>query len=320
MSWFKNIAIKNKLFLGFGLLLSCLLIIIVTAFAAITSIMQVQETLFYAELPLTAELMSYRTTLNRQRAIFTEAVSLRTTPEKLQWINNMNEVDQSIETCLQSLQKLSERIPVVKEDILKLRGLQEEYNNLRDREVSPLLIDGKVSKALELISGSLSRKYEAIRGILVKLSALSEERNRQLMQKAQEAVWISYVVFAGIGIAGLIASIVMILLIVANTAKPIQELSTLVERVAYGDLTVEVSAESRVDEIGTLQYTFGMMIASLRQITLEVRSVAEALVAQVAEVGSSAPAESGGSGRSAVLARLDELGQRLNKLIKEYKL
>jgi hypothetical protein len=71
-------------------------------------------------------------------------------------------------------------------------------------------------------------------------------------------------------------------------------------------------AEKRTDEVGSLQFMFGMMVASPRQITLEIRSVIDNLASQVGLEGQ--VGEKGPSGKE-----LSELGQKLKKLIEEYK-
>lgn len=323
MNWFKNISMRNKLFFSFGLLFGCLAIVIGTAFTAITSVMTVQETLFSVELPLTAELMTYRTSLNRQRAVFTEAVAARTVAEKMQWLNNMKDVDQIIDSSLQSLQTLAERVPDVKSDVLKLKGLNDEYLAIRNKEFIPLLSDEKhASQAIDMIGGVLNTKYEEIRKILLELSNVSQGHDQKLMQRARDMVQTAFTLFWAVGVIGLLLAIFMTIAIVASMANPIRELSAFAERVAYGDLTVVVSTETRADEVGKLQYTFGMMVSALKQITQEVRSVAETLIEDVAAAGRFAGEASGGEGgeKTAVFARLEELGERLKKLISEYKL
>ncbi len=142
------------------------------------------------------------------------------------------------------------------------------------------------------------------------------------MEKARDMARTAFALFMIVGVVGLLLAVFMTIAIVASIAMPIRELSTLAERVAYGDLAVAVATEARADEVGKLQYTFGMMVSALRQITQEVRSVAEALIAEVGAAGRFAGNESGGEEKrkTEILSRLAELGERLRKVISEYKL
>jgi len=86
-------------------------------------------------------------------------------------------------------------------------------------------------------------------------------------------------------VVGMILAIVLGLFMSRLISRPVQDLAKKAERVAEGDLMVDVTASSR-DEIGQLSESFARMIESLRTLIGQVGSASDHLASAATELTS----------------------------------
>ncbi|MER3494980.1 MAG: two-component system sensor histidine kinase/response regulator, partial [Mastigocladus sp. ERB_26_2] len=94
---------------------------------------------------------------------------------------------------------------------------------------------------------------------------LLQQRTNQTQVAAKEAI---DTVIYGIPLAFLLLTLIGIYL-TRNISKPLAEISKATEKLAAGDLSVNVPVDNRRDEIGRLAQAFNQMIANLRATTLK---------------------------------------------------
>ncbi|MBI3068029.1 MAG: HAMP domain-containing protein, partial [Betaproteobacteria bacterium] len=102
----------------------------------------------------------------------------------------------------------------------------------------------------------------------------------QSVQEAQGAIR----TFAILGLIALLAGAGMVSLLNRIIASPLKEISGVAERVAAGDLTVNVPPGDRADEVGALVQAFRKMVENLRQVTHEMREGANVLASSAGEI------------------------------------
>lgn len=83
--------------------------------------------------------------------------------------------------------------------------------------------------------------------------------------EAQAAAARSVLIVVGVTVASVLACITAILVISAKVAGPLNRLVQAAERIAKGDLSIDVPMESR-DEIGSLAAAFNTMVGGLRSL------------------------------------------------------
>lgn len=311
MKWFNNISIRNKLLVGFGLVLICLAIIAGTAYTSVRSISEAQAILFHQEFPHSLSLVKFRNALSQDRVMTSRIMRSQGQTEKKEAFEDLVKGGQELSESFEVVKKLSTQIPGLGNNVQHLSAVLNDYMRTRDEQTIPLLKEGKNLEAQEITAIQYGR-FEKMMEIAFNLSSISEGQDRDLVKKSEAIAIQSNYIVSFVGILAIIISIAVILSVLSSVATPLKELSVLTERVAYGDLTVNIHFEKRKDEVGTLQFMFGMMVSSLRQITIEIRSVVEALTCQVdleGEAGDKDPAS----------PELSALGQKLKKLIEEYK-
>lgn len=93
-------------------------------------------------------------------------------------------------------------------------------------------------------------------------------------------------ILISIGIAIIIGAIGVFFAI--SISKPISQLSVTAEKVANGDLSVDVQESSSSDEVGILIRTFAKMISNLREQTTQIKDTSTLVAATSAELSTTA--------------------------------
>lgn len=325
MKWFNNLSLRNKLILGFGLMLVCLAGVIGAAYLGLSAIGRDQQALTEVEFPLSLELVKIRTMLNRERIALMGIIDAATPKERDTWSRDLREIDEEVDERMKAVDALKLRDPQILKEWGRFGEIRQKYEDSRDKQTLPLLAEGKFDEAKSAILGLQYQQYEKMREQVQKLSSLSEANDRQLVRQMKETTALSYFVFLLVGILAFILAVAVILLLLQTTARPLQQLSGQVERVAYGDLSVDITPEHRDDEVGTLTLAFGMMVGSLRSVTEEVRETVFALSDQaeiLKEMLTPGFLDNADNVKKAeeTAEKLDQLGRQLKEVLEEYKL
>jgi methyl-accepting chemotaxis protein len=77
---------------------------------------------------------------------------------------------------------------------------------------------------------------------------------------------------------------VMTLFLNKIIANPLREISNVAERVASGDLTVNLPSNNRADEVGALMQVFRKMVESLQRVTQQIREGINVLASSASEI------------------------------------
>jgi len=176
-----------------------------------------------------------------------------------------------------------------------------------------------------LLFGELRQQYESMRQDADLSSRVASARVHNLavwIEQVYQTTIVAYLVIASL--AGGLA-IVFSIYLVRLIAAPLMELATQAEKVAYGDYTVSLSPVSRKDEVGALRLSFGMMLGSLRAVTLEIRSLTQVITVSISTLSKHIEAglpgeDSSNANVQAITQNLEEAGQKLQDLVREYQL
>src|SRR5438094_4679221 len=106
----------------------------------------------------------------------------------------------------------------------------------------------------------------------MELGSTAKERARAAIVVSQQRSRESFRLFTFFGTLALLVAVVMVLVLSRVICTPIQEISGIVEQIAAGDLTVNLSRDQRADEIGRLAQPFDAILGNLRE---ENRSLSE---------------------------------------------
>ncbi|HYV30869.1 MAG TPA: methyl-accepting chemotaxis protein [Candidatus Binatia bacterium] len=264
MNWFKNLKTGTKLFVGFGTMIVVMGTTIVIAYSAISALRDSQQRLFEREFTGVVDMAELRADLNRQRAHMLEMM-LTTNRVKLESLaqdirGRVKEIDESLKQ-LADLYKGNTQFQL---RLNELKTTLAAYRQTRDG-VFQLIFDRKSEEARPLLEGQQTERFEKMNTVSLELGNDLLAQARGQIAASTELAARSVRTFAMLGGLALFVGLMMTAVLNRLIARPLVEITRVAERMASGDLTVNLSTNHRADEVGLLTQTFGRMSENLRQ-------------------------------------------------------
>ena len=264
MNWFKNLKTGSKLLAGFGAMIILLGATIVVAYSAITTIRDSEQRLFEEEFVGVVNMTELRTDLNRQRTRMLEMMftTNRTSQEAL--IQDIRSRATEIDQSLRQLAVLYKNDASFLLKLDELKTTLSAYRQTREAEFQQILA-GKNEEARATIAGPQNERFD-------KMNTISNELGNDLLKRAHDEIATSTQLtarsirsFAFLGGLAFLVGVVMTAVLNRLISRPLVEITRVAERMASGDLTMNLTTNHRADEIGLLTQTFGRMSENLRQ-------------------------------------------------------
>jgi len=144
-----------------------------------------------------------------------------------------------------------------------LAGRDKEANRILFEESRPLdqALQGNLAKAVQYFNGAISKRHE------------------QAKESYRQAVQFTLI----LTVAALIAGAVLATLITRSITRPLQAVGAIIEVVAHGDLTQKVEIDSR-DELGDLGRILNSTNEGLREMVLQIQESALAISTASGEI------------------------------------
>ncbi len=158
------------------------------------------------------------------------------------------------------------------EALAKFSSAWVQYKQGRDK-ILPLLLKNEDKQALAIMSGEMQPPAIAIASSLGELVALQVDQAKkakdgQIQETDRTKTMVTLLILMGVaaalGLGWLFARLIGV---------PLQQLAAASDKLAVGDVEVQVSAGSR-DEIGALAQSFGAMVENIKQRSNEAERVA----------------------------------------------
>ncbi|MDP2378496.1 methyl-accepting chemotaxis protein [Reyranella sp.] len=272
------------MFVTFGLMIVFLATVIVVAYLGISAIQVSQNTLYQEDFANAIDLMKLRSDENGVRAAQLTMMVLSNRTEQERWRQDADDRTREIETATRGLLERSRSDPSLFARLEELKATQDAFEQARATQLNPLIFAGKIEEAKTLALGIQAERYGKIRAISTELGNAAAEKARAAVAdselKAQQTVRVSIIV----GIAALLLAVAMALLLNRVIALPLLAVSGIAERVASGDLTVNIPEDDRADEVGALARAFRAMVENLRGQIRELVEGATALGSAASEI------------------------------------
>jgi methyl-accepting chemotaxis protein len=299
MKWFLNFSTRAKLFLGFGLMVLLLVAVAVTAYDGIATIRESQRRLYELDFADAVDLSLLRADLNGVRAGILEMMLTPRRSEKEALQQNIKNRTARINEIVQGLQKRNKNDPEILHQLSEYETLRAAYEERRDSEQIPLIMQGKIEEAQALGVGSEADRYEKLLGIAQRLDTAAVEDARTSLANSDRRAGESERIVVVAGILAVVLAVAAVLLLARMIAGPLAEISRVAERVAAKDLTVNISADGRTDEVGLLALTFRRMVENLRSVTREIGEGVSVLGSAASEILASTTQVASGASETA---------------------
>jgi len=272
MKWYKNLKISAKLILGF------IIIALIAGFVGAVGLVNIRninnaDTELFEENTLGVSYASSAGTfLQRLRYNSLELTILETKEERDEVTVKLEDFTKTIDDLLlQYENRINDEADTAQFAIVKTKW--EQYKGFI-HEIIQSVKEDNMQRVKDIILVDSDAVGTDLRNELAELLTYNDEaakersdHNDVLAANASTTMLISI-------IFGVIASIVLGLYISRVISKPINKMVQVADKLAMGDVNVNVEADSK-DEIGSLATSFGKMIENIRKQALAAERIAD---------------------------------------------
>ena len=284
MQGFINLTTQAKLFWSFGLMVALLAVVIVMGYSGVTAIQEAQKNLYEQDFAVAIALKELRSNQNGSRAALLTMIATEKPSDRDAAQQDIKGREQESNELMQRIVEIGKRDPIISSRIEEFRSTRIAFRDMREKQIVPLINRGKMEEAKKLIFGTQAERNEKMRAIADELVKQADDKAAVTVtasaQRAKETLFI----FVIAGAIALLLGVAMTLLLTRIIASPLREIAGVAERVASGDLTVNVPADSRADEVGALARAFRAMIENLRRTTREIHEGVGVLASSSSEI------------------------------------
>jgi len=269
MNWFNNLKIAKKLIFSFAAVIVLTVILGLFAIRELKMVNQASTDMATNWLPSIKAAQALQASLPRMRISELQMITAVTPAER----------DDAIKAIKSRLDILAKQRATYEAQISeseekavydKFAKSFSAYLEI-DKKLAQISGDGQMEEARKLFKGDSNKTFRAMIENMDEIIKINDAGSTRSDQAADE-------VFRSAmrGIAVLLALIVVIafglaIMVARAVARPLNEAVAVAERVAQGDLTVQIRATS-TDETGMLMHSLRAMNDSLQKIVAEVRT------------------------------------------------
>ncbi len=285
MTWFVNLSTRAKLLLGFGLVLLLLVAVGITSYFGLRTSLAVEEKLYSADFRGVIDMLQFDANNNDTRADVLMMMTVTNRDDVLKWHEEAKKASAENDVLIRRLTDTHRSDPVFSQKLAEWRALRDEYKNVRENKVIPLILNGNVEEARAIfVYGPQNERY-------MKMSALSDELLEKTNADAKAALdhserLINQLIAAsgGVTFLAILMGLVMVSSLNRAIATPLGELLPVAEKIATGDLTAQIKTNHRADEVGALNQSFRRMVDSLREINSRIQGSVNVLASTSSQI------------------------------------
>jgi methyl-accepting chemotaxis protein len=287
MKRYLNLSTRAKLFSAFALMGLFAAATIVFAYSALDAMRASQRRLLDLELANVVDLKDIRADHHAIRAAVAQML-FASNASKLEALRDeVLALNREVQAELGKIAERKGSMEQKRELLREFDTIQAASIQLRETQILPLLQRGRQEEARELFTGVQLQRDRRLGAIADDLVAHATRSAADSVAASEQAAAATLRWLLALAALALVTGIALTLLLARVLASPLQALSQAAERIAAGDLTVDVPQDGRGDETGVLARTFGQMIARLREMMREIGEGVTVLASSASEITAS---------------------------------
>ena len=275
----KNLRIRTRLFVGFGILVAMLLLSGLFAVQNMNVLASQTKNLYEHPMAVTNAILAVDGNIVRMHRSMKD-VALARTPEDVQ----------KAATAVDGYEKqVYEDMKVVKVAFLGPPKMVEditrpiaEWKPIRDRVIA-LMKEGKAEEAATITKNDGAVKTDEIRKSVGDLKKWAQDKGVSFFENAEKTRSQSVWIFVLANAIAVVLAVIVAFYISNSITTPVAQALRVAETVASGDLTSRIENESR-DEIGQLLAAMKAMQESLSKVVNNVREGSESVATASAQI------------------------------------
>jgi len=276
MKTIKDLRVGTKLALGFITLTVIAAVIGFIGITQINKVNQASEKLYRTITVPLGELGVMSVAFQRVRINVRDAAETTDAAERQGYLDNIKRLRQSVSENAALFEKtilIDEERSLFREYLEVRRGYLEQIE-----KVLRLSGENRSAEAATLLRGDARKMAQRYQEILDKLVASKKQQAKLAAQENDAIAKGAARMMAGLLALGVGLAIALGLTISRMITNPLGQAVQVANRLAEGDLTVEVVVDSR-DETGQLQEAMGHMVQSLREMVTQTVGISAGIAA-----------------------------------------
>ncbi|WP_005037904.1 methyl-accepting chemotaxis protein [Holophaga foetida] len=322
-TWFRDLAVRRKIAMVIGVLSLVMVVVLAFALREVYAAKQRAEAMYHQDLISTGDLTTVRTAGLRSMTALYRHWRAASPAEAAQQEAIMSEVDVQFDEAWARYEKTL-ATPLAREAAPKYRELALQQRQARQESMAASK-KGQMELAKQIMrerSDPLEKDLGPVGGQLVKEGARHAAEALKSGDIAAQRGIIIGIVLAAIGIA---LGALMGWGLVKGIDEPLRTFGEVMDKVATGDLTVQVTM-ARKDEFGRLAQGLDAMVNQLRHLMQGIRQGVEGVASGATQLSASAEemattsneiarsAETQRNGSEAMVAAVGELSASIEEV------
>ncbi len=310
-----GLSVAKRLGLGFALLLTLSALILIVSISRLSDLAQSTQQMVAS--PIKTERLVgdwYRNIYTGVRR--TAAIAKSSDPSLVAYFAEDAAASTKQSGELQKAVELLMDTPEEKTLFAQISEARTAYLNARDGTVK-LRKDGQAEEANKMLEEKFNPASKAYMAKAEQLLNMQRAEIDDQAKRTEEIYATSRNLMIGLGVVGLLLSVVIAWLLSKSITQPLAQASSIARRVAAGDLTSRID-NTRTDELGQLLSSLQDMQTSLVQVVAQVRSGSESVATASAEISQgnhdlSSRTESQASSLEQTAASMEELSSTVKQ-------
>jgi methyl-accepting chemotaxis protein len=276
MGNFANLRIGSKLILAFGMLILGFSSLLFVTLGSFVRLQQAEETTFTRSYEQVSDVKDLQMHILRQRINLFLAMSQELDAAKLgvyeaeiQQLSGLN--DQLLARLREGLGEDKE----VRAILEQLIAIRTAYAKTRDSEVMPLIREGRIEQARELVGGEQAERMGKIHTLGQQMAELAEQRVQEVLDQARTELEVQRERLLLLGLLLVAASTALAWLLSRHIATPLTRLTDWAERISLGEIPHDMTSTARQDEVGRLGQAFTRMGQYLHDLVGKAERLAQ---------------------------------------------
>ncbi|OBR91220.1 methyl-accepting chemotaxis protein I [Clostridium ragsdalei P11] len=315
MKLFNNLKIGIRLFVGFFLIVLIACIIGIFGLINMNKINNLDTQLYENMTVPLGKLTEVTLSSGDIRANLRDVVLADNQSDINQIVNKINSFSTDFDRQLDEFSK-STLTDSGKEAVDNLKSSKAKYMEISN-DVIDMAKKGDNKSAISLIHTKITAVQNDVRTSLKKIINLEETNGRNLSVSNNKTASASGKLILIFIIIGVIAAALLGTIISLSIIRPIRELMISTDKVADGDLNVNIDT-SRKDEIGILARSFKKMNDNLNEVVTNIQAAANQVAVSAKQVSDSGIALSQGSTEQA--SSVEELTASVEEISSQIRL
>jgi methyl-accepting chemotaxis protein len=299
MKWFLNLSTRGKLLIGVGLLVILTGVMGFWSYKGMEAMTRSADSLYEKEFKNVRDLLLIRSSQNGMRANLLDMMVVKDPGQQASYERVVQDYSTRADSLLAQLEQRNKGNAALLAELSEMKSLTAAFNETRDRQVIPLIQEGKVPQAAAIVLGPQRDRYEKMKALSERLVAESGATADTAYVRSAQAAAKSLRAIVVVSAVVLLMGITMALLLSRMIATPLLEISRIAGRVASGDLTVPMPTNHRGDEVGVLAQTFRRMVENLSEVNRQILEGVNVLGSAASEILASTTQVASGAAETA---------------------